>query len=193
MQDTMAFVWQERAHDNEDIATFADAGCRNAMRECGLLKFFLTPRLRAQPDLLELLIRAWNPIDGKFFIRGRDIEFDYTDIYFLTGLSRRGEMPILEGQRPGGDTLDMLMAQVCPRARKSRSGKIAIPMVGDIILRTMLFMVTQAMGSQAQHEATKTQLWLALERLNPTMFDLTEAVSLNMKRQLTKFHHGETK
>ena len=130
----MAFVWQERAHDNEDIAAFADAGCRNAMRACGLLKFFLTPRLRAQPDLLEFLIRFWNPVDGKFTIRGRDIEFNYTDIYFLTGLSRRGERPILEGQRPSGDTLDMLMARVCLEARKTRSGKVAIPTVEDIVL-----------------------------------------------------------
>ena len=98
MQDTMAFAWQERAHDNEDIAAYANAECRNAMRACGFLKFFLTPCLRAQPDLLELLIRAWNPVDGKFTIRGQDIEFDSTDIYFLTGLSRRGQMPILEGQ-----------------------------------------------------------------------------------------------
>ena len=84
----MAFVWQERDHDNAYAATFSDAGCRNAMRACGLLKFFFTPCLRAQPDLLELLIRAWNPMDGKFTIRGRDIEFDSSDIYFLTGLSR---------------------------------------------------------------------------------------------------------
>jgi len=93
----MAFVWQECVHDNNDIDAFANAGCQNALRGCGLLKFFLTPCLRAQPNLLELLIRAWNPEDGKFIIRGQDIEFHSTDIYFLTGLSRRGERPILEG------------------------------------------------------------------------------------------------
>ena len=102
----MAFVWQERAHDNEDIAAYALVECRNAMRACGFLKFFLTPRLRTQPDLLEFLIRAWNPVDGKFTIRGQDIEFDASDIYFLTGLSCRGQRPILEGQRPSGETLD---------------------------------------------------------------------------------------
>lgn len=84
----MEFVWQECAHDNDDIEEFADAGYWNALRGCGLLKFFLTPFLRAQPDLLEFLIRAWNPEDEKFIIRGRDIEFDSQDIYFLTGLSR---------------------------------------------------------------------------------------------------------
>ena len=167
----MAFVWQERTHDDNDMEDFADVGCRNALRACGLIKFFLTPHLQSQPNLLELLIRAWNPNDGKFIIRGRDIEFDATDIYFLIGLSRRGERPILEGQRPGGNSLEMLMAQVCPRAHKTRSGKVAILIVEDIVLHAMLFMVTWAVGSQAQHEALKTHIRLALECLNPTMFN----------------------
>ena len=34
----MAFTWQERDHDNEDVAAFVDAECRNAMWACGLLK-----------------------------------------------------------------------------------------------------------------------------------------------------------
>jgi len=185
MQDKMAFQWQERVHDNEDIVAFGDAGCLDAMRACGLLKFFLTPRLRAQPDLLEFLIRSWSPVDGKFTIRGRDIEFDYTDIYFLTGLSRRGERPILEGQRPTGETLDMLITRVCPEARKTRSGKVAIPTVGDIVLRTILFMVTRAAGSLANHEASKTHLLLALECLAPTVFNWAAAVTTSMKRQLS--------
>ena len=133
--------------------------------QCGFLKIFLTPHLRAQPDLLELLIRAWNPVDVKFTIRGRDIEFDYMDIYFLTGLSRRGAMPILEGQRPSGETLDQLMARVCTRANKTRSGKVSIPTVDDMVLRTILFMVTQAAGSLANHEASKAHLLFALECL----------------------------
>jgi len=68
MQVTMEFVWQERMHDDNDIEAFTEVGCQNALRACGLLKFFLTPHLRSQPDLLELLIRAWNPTDGKFII-----------------------------------------------------------------------------------------------------------------------------
>ena len=115
----MAFQWQERVHDVEDVAAWGDVNCCNAMRACGFMKFFLTPCLRAQHDLLELLIRAWNPVDMKFTIRGHDIEFDHMDIYFLTGLSRRAVMPIIEGQRPSGETLDQLMARVCPEAIKS--------------------------------------------------------------------------
>ena len=85
------------------------------------------------------------------------------------------------------------MARVWPRARKMKSGKVAISMVNDMIHRAMLFMVTWAAGSQAQHEASKTHLWLALECLNPTMFNWVDTVTANMKRQLTRCRRGETK
>ena len=189
----MAFQWQERVHDVEDIAAWGDVNCCNAMRACSFMKFFLTPRLRAQHDLLELVIRAWNPVDGKFTIRGHDIEFDHMDIFFLTGLSRRGARPIIEGQRPSGGTLDDLMAWVCPEAEKARSGKVSIPTVGNIVLHTILFMVTRAAGSLANHEASKSHLLLALECLEPTVFDWCTAVCNNMKRQLGNCRRGESK
>ena len=85
------------------------------------------------------------------------------------------------------------MGQVCPQARKTRSGKVEIPTVDDVVLRAMLFMVTWATGSRAQHEASKTHLQLAVECLNPTMFNCAETVTANMKRKITNFHRGETK
>ena len=87
----------------------------------------------------------------------------------------------------------MLMARVCPQARKTRSGKVAIPTVEDIVLRTILFMVTRAAGSLANHEASKTHLLLALECLNPTIFNWAVAVTTSMKRQLSNCRHGESK
>ena len=76
----MAFIWHERTHDNVDVMGMADLQCLNILGNCGLLKFFLTPLLRAQLDLLEYLIRAWNPIEGKFIICGQEIDFDAIDI-----------------------------------------------------------------------------------------------------------------
>ena len=70
---------------------------------------------------------------------------------------------------------------------------MAILTVEDVVLCAMLFMVTQAVGSQAQHEASKTHLQLALKCLNPTMFSWVETVTANMKRQLTNYRRGETK
>ena len=44
-----------------------------------------------------------------------------------------------------------------------------------------------------QHEASKTHLRLALDYLNPTMFNWAEAVTASMKRQLTNCRRGRTK
>lgn len=116
------------------------------------------------------------------------------DIYFLTGLSCHGERPILEGQWVSGETLDMLIARVCLGAHKSAtSGKLQILIVEELSLHSVLFMVTRTMGSQAQHKATKTHPRLALDCLNPTMYNWAEAVAVNMKRQLTKCYKGEMK
>lgn len=131
---------------------------------------------------------------GKFVIRGQGIEFDTKNIYFLTGLSHRGERPIMEGVRVAGETLDMLIVRVCRGACKSStSRKLQILTVGDLTLRPILFMVTREVRSQAQHEVMKTQLCLALDCLTPTMYNWVDAVSVNMKRQLTKCQWGETK
>ena len=54
-------------------------------------------------------------------------------------------------------------------------------------------MITRAVGSQAQHEASKNHLRLAFDYLNPTMFNLAEAVTVSMKRQLTNYRRGRTK
>lgn len=85
------------------------------------------------------------------------------------------------------------MAQVWPQACKSHSGKFSIPTMPDLILREVIFMITRATGSQAQHEASKNHLRLALDCLNPTIFNWVEAVKTSMKRKLTNCQRGRTK
>ena len=79
------------------------------------------------------------------------------------------------------------MVRVCPRARTgSGSGKVDIHTVEDLALRVVLHTITRAAGSQAPHEATKAQLILASECMNPTLFDWATTVTTNIKRQLTR-------
>ena len=66
--------------------------------------------------------------------------------------------------------------------KSATSGKLRIPIVEDLTLHSVLFMVMRMVGSEAQHEAIKTHLWLALDCLNLTMYNWAEAVAVNMKR-----------
>ena len=62
----MVVVWKEREHDIIDASAIEDEGCMNALRDCGLKKFFLTSYMRAQPELLQFIIDAWDVDDQVF-------------------------------------------------------------------------------------------------------------------------------
>ena len=166
----------------------------NALKNCGLKKLFLTPCLRAQPELLQYLVSIWDENEEVLKLRDQVLELKVSDVYFITGLSRRGPVPILIGSRPSGEKMEQVMARECPRARTGLgSGKVDIHTIKDLALRVVLHTITRATGSQAPHEATKAQLLLASECMNPTLFDWATAVTTNIKRQLTKCKQAKLK
>ena len=48
----MVIEWKEREHGEEDELAMENEACMNALKNYGLNKFFLTPCLRAQRELL---------------------------------------------------------------------------------------------------------------------------------------------
>ena len=66
-------------------------------------------------------------------------------------------------------------------------------MVSNVALRVVLHIIIRDAGSQAPHEATKAQLLLASECMNPTLFDWATTVTMNIKRQLTKCKKAKLK
>lgn len=190
----MVVEWKEREHDDVDALALEDEGCMNALRDCGLKKFFLTPYLRAQPELLQFIVDLWDVDDQVFHLRDQVLELDVSDVYFITGLSRRGERPILTGGRPSGEKMTEVVDRVCRGAQFGRnSAKVDIPTVPDLMLRVILFTITRDAGVQAPHEVSKNHLLLATECLNPTIFDWATTVTTNIKRQLTKCKRGGVK
>ena len=122
-----------------------------------LKKLFMAPCLRAQLELLQYLISFWDIDQEKFIIHDQELEIEVSDIYFITGLSRRGAIPILTGTRPTMEKMSMVIDKVCPRARKgSKSENLHIQNITDLALKVVLHTITRVAGSQAPHEATKT-------------------------------------
>jgi hypothetical protein len=62
-----------------------------ALKQCGLWKFYWCPFMRAQPRLLNALVDYWHPDVEAFMLEGKSLTPTTEDIYFLNGLSRRGE------------------------------------------------------------------------------------------------------
>ena len=48
----MVIKWKEREHSEEDELAMETERCMEALRDCGLNKLFMSPCLRAQPELL---------------------------------------------------------------------------------------------------------------------------------------------
>lgn len=131
----MVIEWKEREHGEEDEMAMHNETHMNALRNCGLKKFFLTPCLRAQPELLQYFISIWDENKEVFKLRDQVLELEVSNVYFIIGLSHRGPMPIMTGSRAYSEKMDMVMARVCPGAwTGSGSGKVDIHMVPNLAL-----------------------------------------------------------
>lgn len=87
----MVVEWKERGHEVEYHEAAQEPNCIDALRACGLLNLFRIPGIRSQPKLLQYLISWWDVDRQLFMIRGQELEIDVTDIYFITGLFRKGQ------------------------------------------------------------------------------------------------------
>jgi hypothetical protein len=83
---TMVLEWREREHEDENNAAENNPTTIAALRNCGLLKYFRIPGMRAQVRLLEHLVQMWDPDQQVFHVGMHTLTIDIEDIYFLTGL-----------------------------------------------------------------------------------------------------------
>ena len=103
----MVLEWREREHGDVEEAIQGDLIAQQALRACGLYKFWCIGGLRAKPILLQMLLDYRDPDSESFHIDGMSITIEVEDIYFITRLSRWGEVVNLRSRGPeGGLTID---------------------------------------------------------------------------------------
>lgn len=188
----MVIIWREREHEEQYVIALSNPGTVEALRDCGLLKYLKLSNLRQQMNLLRFLVQSWDPINQNFHIRGKEIPCTIDDIYFLTGLSRRGAPISLIGLAHGGRPVKYYVQQFCrPGSQPSKDWKILIKDVSDLPLRTILFTISKLVGSSVLHLATKSYMQYALECLQPKIFNWCGAVLSSVKEQLTNVKEGK--
>jgi hypothetical protein len=120
---TMVLEWREREHEEDNTAAENHPQTIVALRNCGLLKYFRIPGMRAQVRLLEHLVRMWDPDQQVFNVGAHTLTIDVEDIYFLTGLSRRGSHVSLSGNRRGGMKMSEYCRTYCVPDAERQKGK----------------------------------------------------------------------
>ena len=143
----MTITSREIEHEEKYMIALNDPATVIALRDCGLLKYFKLSRMRQQIELLEFLVRAWEPVIEAFHIKNQVLSITVEDVYLLTSLSRRGLPISLTGSIVGGETVRDYVMQYCyPGSKPSKDGKINICDVRDFTLRTILFMIAKILA-----------------------------------------------
>ena len=148
--------WKEWEHEVNDQAALGDCSTIVSLRNCGLLKFFMCSGLRAQPLLLQCMVAMWEPESQCFLVGDQYLDIEIDDIYFLTGLSHRGESIEFRGRGRGGEPVESYIRDLCAEGTHRQGGKLPIQHVTDIPLRTILYTLTRIAGSTSFHLASKS-------------------------------------
>lgn len=125
-----------------------------------------------------------------FLIHDQELELETSEIYFIIGLSHRGELIQLYGGKPTGVSVNMILAEHCPETLKSKSGKVDIMTIHDLVLKVLLLTINRVVGAQASHESNKSKFQYDIDCMSLTIFNWVESMKVNMKHQLSKCKAG---
>jgi hypothetical protein len=158
------------------------------LMQCGLLKFFLCPFMWEQPRLLNALVDYWHLDVEAFMLEGQSLVLTIQDIYFLTGLSRRGEPVNFQTFPSGPHKIEKLIGLYCAANTDHLSMQVPISKITNLSLQVIVFLIGRITSSAALHQASRAQMNCAVQFLNAQVFDWSATFLECMKRQLTDCH-----
>ena len=178
--------WKEREYEANDHVVLNNHATMVSLSNCGLLKFFMCLGLRAQPLLLQCMVGMWDLDSQCSMVRYQALDIEVDDIYFLTGLSRRGQSVYFDGRGGGGESVDSYVSDLCVEGTRKQVEKLPIQHVTNIPLETILFTVARLAGSASAHLDSKSQILISLRAINGVVFDSCSSLLANLKDQLTR-------
>ena len=113
------------------------------------------------------------------------------DIYFLTGIFKRGEDIIFSSHRDSEFSMEDYIEEFCRIGTCKVSGNIPIKDVGSLPLHTILFTIAKVIGSTGPHLSLKYQMEIVVECLEQKAFNWCYAVLINLKDQLNRCRTGK--
>jgi hypothetical protein len=162
----MYVQWREREHEEISELVVGDLKVVAMLMQCGLLKFFLCPFMRAQPRLLNALIDYWH-LDAKaFMLEGKSLVPTTEDIYFLTGLSRRGEPVNFRMLPVGPHNIAKLIVKKCEVGTNCVSSQVPISKITNLSLQAILLLIGRITVSMALHQESHAQMNCVIQCLN---------------------------
>jgi hypothetical protein len=145
---------REREHEATNEAASADPNVMVVLTQCGLVKFFLCPFMHAQPRLWNALVDYLHPDAEAFMIEGKSLVPTTEDIYFLMGLSRRGEPVNFQTFPTGPSKVLELIVEYCVAGTNQATSSVPVGSITSLTLQTMLSLIWQITSSATVHQAS---------------------------------------
>jgi hypothetical protein len=147
--------------------------------------------MKSEVLLLEHIIGLLDVTEQGFHIGTQLLTIELEDVYFLTGLSKRGVPIAFTGQRELPEQVDVYLARHCVLGTRLVGGRIPIKDIWDLSLRSILFVITSATGSTSAHLASRSQVAYGVQCLKPTLFYWSAAFLRNVKEQVSRCRNGQ--
>jgi hypothetical protein len=128
-------------------------------------------KMKKEVLLLEHMIGLWNVAEQGFQIGAQLLTIELEDVYFITGLSKRGVPIALFGQRALLSPMDEYLENHCVPRERLVGGRIKIKDIRDLPLRFILFSITRIVGSTSAHLVSRSEVAYGLQCLEPTLFN----------------------
>jgi hypothetical protein len=152
----MVLEWREREHEEVDATVERDPGAQLALKICGIYKFWALKGMRDQVRLLQMLVNFWDLDTEAFNLDGKPLRIEVEDIYFLTGLSRRGEVVNLKSWGAGsGMNIEDYIATHCVAGTKKVGSQLPIRVINNLSLKIIVLVLTH--GSWGWPRCTRNQ------------------------------------
>jgi hypothetical protein len=124
--------------------------------------------------------------DKAFNLDGKPLRIEVDDIYFITGLSHRGEMVNLKARGDGGGmTIEEYISTYCIADTEKVGSQLPIREIENLSLKIIILVLTQISGSTSLHQVRMSLMFYVVECLRPTVYDWSTSLLANMKIQLT--------
>jgi hypothetical protein len=99
-------------------------------------------------------------------LEGQSLMPTIEDIYFLTGLSRRGEPVNFRTFLAGPLNILEMIALHCEAGTNRLSSQVPISKITDLSLQAILLLIGRITGSTALHQASHAQMNCVIQCLN---------------------------
>ena len=108
------------------------------------------------------MVAMWESDSQCFLVGDHLLDIEVDDIYFLTGLSCRGERVEFGDRTGGGELVDFYIKDLCVDGTRRQDRKLPIQHVTDIPLYTILYTVMRIVGSTSAHLDSKSQVLMSI-------------------------------